>query len=79
MSEQQNDNTMAEQTSAPEQTAEQSEAMPAPDEKAVKNAAKGKKSKSASKKEQARLKKEWEDSIVASKKVKQKEWYLREI
>lgn len=73
MSEQQNDNTMAEQTSAPEQTAEQSEAMPDSDEKTAQNAKKGKKSKSASKKEQARLKKEWEDSIVASKKVKREE------
>lgn len=73
MSEQEINNTQAEQTSAPEQTAEQSEAMPDSDEKTAQNAKKGKKSKSASKKEQARLKKEWEDSIVASKKVKREE------
>lgn len=77
MSEQEINNTQAEQTTAQDEQSDQTEQSASEQSAKLKKSAKGakgdKKSKSASKKEQARLKKEWEDSIVASKKVKREE------
>ena len=60
---------------AEQAVAEQSTEQSAPDKsaKSAKNAKSGKKSARDAKKEQSRLRKEWEESIVASKKVKQEE------
>ena len=78
MSEQQQNNVQTDesQVSGAEQAvAEQSAEQSAPDKsaKSAKNAKSGKKSARDAKKEQSRLRKEWEESIVASKKVKQEE------
>lgn len=87
MSEQDINNTQAEQTTATstdeqasqpsaetsgQGVAEQSGGASAKSKKSAKGV-KGGKNAAASAKEQARLKKEWEDSIVASKKVKHEE------
>ena len=68
MSEDENKNIQTDDTVASEQAAEQ----PVEDKKSKKSAKSGKSARDA-KKEQSRLKKEWEDSIVASKKVKREE------
>ena len=77
MSEQEINNTQAEQTTAQDEQSDQTEQsaseQPAKSKKSAKGAKGDKKSAVATKKEQARLKKEWEDSIVASKKVKREE------
>ncbi len=76
MSEQENDNTKAEQVTAQDEQSANTEQSEADDSaKKSKKSAKGAKGdkKSATEKDQARLKKEWEDSIVASKKVKREE------
>ena len=77
MSEQEINNTQAEQTTAQDEQSDQTEQSASEQSAKSKKSAKGakgdKKSAAATKKEQARLKKEWEDSIVASKKVKREE------
>lgn len=80
MSEQDKNNVQAENTAVEEKSESASQSAPQATEssqgkpqKSAKSAKGGKKSAAAAKKEQSRLQKEWEDSIVASKKVKQEE------
>ena len=73
MSEQESKNTQAEQTTPAEEKTEQAVDSEVKAEKSAKPDNGGKKSAASAKKEQSRLKKEWEDSIVASKKVKREE------
>lgn len=80
MSEQDKNNEMTENTAVEEKSESASQSAPQATEssqgkpqKSAKSAKGGKKSAAAAKKEQSRLQKEWEDSIVASKKVKQEE------
>lgn len=72
MSEQESKNPQAEQNAAPEEKTEQAVSSDVKAENSAKGAKSGKKS-AASQKEASRLKKEWEDSIVTSKKVKREE------
>ena len=72
MSEQESKTPQAEQNAAPEEKTEQAVSSDVKAENSAKGAKSGKKS-AASKKEASRLKKEWEDSIVTSKKVKREE------
>lgn len=80
MSEQDKNNVQAENTAVKEKSDAASQSAPQSTEssqdkpqKSAKSAKGGKKSAAAARKEQSRLKKEWEESIVASKKVKQEE------
>ena len=80
MSEQDKNNVQAENTAVKEKSEAASQSAPQSTEssqdkpqKSAKSAKGGKKSAAAARKEQSRLKKEWEESIVASKKVKQEE------
>lgn len=80
MSEQDKNNVQAENTAVKEKSDAASQSAPQSTEssqdkpqKSAKSAKDGKKSAAAARKEQSRLKKEWEESIVASKKVKQEE------
>lgn len=80
MSEQDKNNVQAENTAVKEKSESASQSAPQSTEssqdkpqKSAKSAKGGKKSAAAARKEQSRLKKEWEESIVASKKVKQEE------
>lgn len=80
MSEQDKNNVQAENTAVKEKSDAASQSAPQSTEssqdkpqKSAKSAKGSKKSAAAARKEQSRLKKEWEESIVASKKVKQEE------
>lgn len=80
MSEQDKNNVQAENTAVKEKSEAASQSAPQSTEssqdkpqKSAKSAKGGKNSAAAARKEQSRLKKEWEESIVASKKVKQEE------
>lgn len=72
MSENEEKNLQTEQAVNDEQVGEQADAQPVEDKKSKKSAKSGKSAHDA-KKSQSQLKKEWEDSIVASKKVKREE------
>ena len=72
MSENEEKNLQTEQAVNDEQVGEQVDAQPVEDGKHKKSAKSGKSARDA-KKSQSQLKKEWEDSIVASKKVKREE------
>ena len=72
MSENEEKNLKTEQAVNDEQVGEQADAQPVEDGKHKKSAKSGKSARDA-KKSQSQLKKEWEDSIVASKKVKREE------